>query len=219
MLRRHKEQGEINLRLILAGRLSQLRSVFLCFVQASKHFQDAALNLKLPFLHVEILSGLLLPKKGQVFIFLRVESYKSGLWEITALLVGALMDTKKAHCDVAKDKRNPNREGRKKTENKRMEAVQYCGEPGPRDKCRSLGRGTVLWSSSQQHPFSQETSEVCCFQASDLCSHFRGLKWLDFPEDPFMFTLRFQVQGNSTVSVSPLQSICVVYENELSEER
>lgn len=176
MLRSHKEQGEINLRLLLAGRLSQSRSVFLCFVQMSKHFQDAALNLKLPFRHVEILSGLLLPKKGQIFIFLRVESYKSGLWEITALLVGALMDIKKAHCDVAKDKRNPNQGGRKKTENKRMEAVQYCEEPGPRDKCRSLRRGTVLWSSSQQHLFSQETSVVCCFQALNLCSHPRGLK-------------------------------------------
>lgn len=129
------------------------------------------------------------------------------------------MDMKKAHCDEAKDKRNFNRGGKKKTENKRVEAVQYCGEPGPSDKCRSFGRGTVLWSSSQQHLFSQETSEVCCFQASDLCSHPRGLKWLDFPEDPFMFTLRFHVQGNSTVSVSPLQSIHVVNENELSEER
>lgn len=77
----------------------------------SKHFQDVALNLKLPFLHVEILSGLLLSKKGQVFIFLRVESYKSGLWEIAVLLVGVLMDMKKAHCDVAKDKRNPIRGG------------------------------------------------------------------------------------------------------------
>lgn len=67
MLRSHKEQGEINLRLLLAGRLSQSRSVFLCFVQMSKHFQDAALNLKLLFLHVEILSGLLLPKKGTDF--------------------------------------------------------------------------------------------------------------------------------------------------------
>lgn len=106
MLRSHKEQGDINLRPLLAGRLSQSRSVFLCFVEMSKHFQEEVSSLKLPFLHVE--SGLLLPKKGQIFIFLRAESYKSGLCVIAALLVGALMDMKMVHCDVAKDKRNPN---------------------------------------------------------------------------------------------------------------
>lgn len=217
MLRTHKKQGDINLRPLLAGRLSQSRSVFLCFVELSKHFQDEASSLKLPFLHVE--SGLLLPKKGQIFIFLRVESYKSWLWVIAALLVGALMDMKMVHCDVANDKRNPNPGGGRRQKNKGLGAVQYW-ELGSRNKCCSLRRGTVLWSSSQQHPF-EISRDLWGLLLSGFRSLFppQGVKWLDSPEDPFMFTLRFHVQGNSTVIVSPLQSIPVVYENELSEER
>lgn len=54
-----------------------------------KHFHDVILGLKLPFLHLEILSVLLLPIKRQ-FFYLRVKGYKSRLWVNTALLVGDL---------------------------------------------------------------------------------------------------------------------------------
>lgn len=214
MLRTHKEQGDINLRPLLAGRLSQSWSVFLCFVEMSKHFQDEASSLKLPFLHVE--SGLLLPKKGQIF-FLRVESYKSWLWVIAALLVGALMDMKMVHCDVANDKRNPNPGGGRR---QRIRGWELCST-------ENLDQKQVL-QLKERHGVT-EFITTASFLSRDLwgllLSGFRslfppqGVKWLDSPEDPFTFTLRFHVQGNSTVIVSPLQSIPIVYENELSEER